>query len=134
MKQRTNRLEIVLLAIGTALWAVVPACAQIGGGNDFGVGIIDRFDPAGANSDKDLVKISSQFTAPTAERPAVLMITARVAPGWHVYSITQPPGGPQATKIRLTPSTKYRQVGPFRAFPPPKSHIDQIFGGIEVQE
>src|SRR5262245_25338232 len=132
MKQRANRLVIGLLALCAVLSAVAPARSQPGGAKNFGIGIIDRFDPAG---DQNLVTISSQFTAATAERPAVLMISARIAPGWHIYAITQPPGGPQSTKIHLTPSPKYRQIGPFRAFPPAKSYIDQtVFKGLEIQE
>ncbi len=134
MKHRLRWLAISLLGACAALSFVAPACAQLGATKDFGVGIVDAFDPAG---DTKLVTISSQFTAPTADRPAVLMITARIAPDWHVYAITQPPGGPQPTKIRLAPSPQYRQIGPFRAFPPPKSHIVQeppSWKGLEVQE
>ncbi|MEX0643157.1 MAG: cytochrome c biogenesis protein CcdA [Pirellulales bacterium] len=112
--------------------AVEPAWAQQGEFGDFGGGIVNAFDPAG---DTSLVTISSQFTAATAERPAVLMITASISPEWHIYAVTQPPGGPQPTKIRLTPSPQYRQIGPFRAFPQPKSHIDEvIWKGLEIQE
>lgn len=28
-------------------------------------------------------------------------LTARIEPGWHLYSLTQPPGGPIATRIQL---------------------------------
>src|SRR5262245_14073031 len=101
MKQRANRLAIGLLTLSVALFAVAPAFAQPGKSKSFGIGIIDSFDPAGSEKE---VTITSQFTAPTSERPAVLMITARIAQGWHIYAITQPPGGPQPTTIRLTPS------------------------------
>ena len=125
-------LAAAVLGTSAALCALAPACAQPNVSKDFGVGIIDAFDPAG---DTKLVTITSQFTAPTADRPAVLTITARIAPEWHLYAITQPPGGPQPTKIRLLPSPQYRQIGPFRAYPPPKSHIDQAaWKGLEVQE
>ena len=43
------------------------------------------------------VTVDAQFTGATAQRPAVLMITANIEPGWHVYSLTQPAGGPMKT-------------------------------------
>jgi suppressor for copper-sensitivity B len=127
-----RRLAIGILGLCAAIGAIAPACAQPKIGGDFGLGILDTFDPAG---DEKLITIASQFTAPTADRPAVLTITAKVAPGWHVFAITQAPGGPQATKIRLTPSTQYQQIGPFRAWPEPESHIDKtVWPGLELQE
>jgi hypothetical protein len=132
MKQRLRLRATGLFVVWAAVGTTTTVCAQSGLNRDFGVGIVGRFDAAG---DANLVTISSQFTAATSDRPAMLMISARIAPDWHIYSITQPAGGPQPTKIRLTPSTKYRQIGPFRSFPPPKSHIDQLaWKGLEVQE
>jgi thiol:disulfide interchange protein/DsbC/DsbD-like thiol-disulfide interchange protein len=103
-----------------------PGGKSIGGGLSGFSASSDASDPA---------TITSQFAAATKERPAVLMITVQIAPGWHVYSITQPPGGPQRAKIDVTPSPQYRMIGEFDAFPEPTKHIDQVaWVGLEMQE
>jgi len=77
--------------------------------------------PLGAGAD-DLA-VSAQFTAPAGGKPGVLYVTARLKPGWFLYSITQPAGpagGPTQTRIKLRPSEGYRLAGKFRHSPPPK--------------
>jgi thiol:disulfide interchange protein len=81
------------------------------------------------------VALTAQFTAPTAERPAVLMVTAEIAPLWHVYSLTQPAGGPTKTKIELTSSPEYQLAGPFRSQPQPTSRVDnEAWVGLTIEE
>ncbi|MBN2023806.1 MAG: thioredoxin family protein [Pirellulales bacterium] len=102
-------------------------------------GQIDVGDPSGGLSDlfgggsAPPIAISAQFTQPTPQRPAELVVTADMPPGWHVYSITQPPGGPVATTIRLDPSPDYRQAGPFTATPPPEKKVEPLFDNITVE-
>src|SRR5262249_20106178 len=87
------------------------------------------------SSPSDLVTIAAQFTAATSDQPAVLMVTAQIAPGWHVYSITQPPGGPQRATIEVTPSPQFKLIGAFDSSPEPTKHIDQVaWVGLELQE
>lgn len=119
-----------------ALAAVVtaPAHAQFRGpeegGREFGVLSAFGDDEAG-----DPVTLSALFTAASGDRPAVLMITARLDDGYHVYSLTQPAGGPQKTRIDLAPSPQYHLLAPLAAYPEPKSHIDQVaWIGLEIQE
>lgn len=124
-------------AIAAALLAMVataPAMAQfdIFGGDKFGAEDDDFGAPAG-----DPVTVSAQFTAATADRPAVLMITAEIEPGWYVYSVTQPSGGPKPTIIQLEPSDQYEVIGTFAANPKPKIHIEQEvedWRGLEIQK
>jgi DsbC/DsbD-like thiol-disulfide interchange protein len=98
----------------------------------------DRSPLAGLEGDAvfdEPVTVSAQFTAAAADRPAVLMISADIAPGWHVYSITQPPGGPTRTKIELAPSSQYHLAGQFGAQPQPTSRIDQeTWVGLTIEE
>ena len=63
----------------------------------------------------------------------VLIITADILPNWHVYSLTQPAGGPQTTTIELTPSDQYRVAGSFTSQPAPTKHFEQVFN-MEVEE
>lgn len=110
---------------GAALAEPFNIFKQSGGG--YGAGFDE---PAGQQ-----VKLEAQFTPATIDRPAVLMITAEIAEGWHIYSHTQPAGGPQRTEIKVTPSDQFTLLGPFAATPKPKTHIDQeIWVGLEIQE
>jgi hypothetical protein len=53
-------------------------------------------------------------------------LQARIAPGWHLYSMTQPPGGPGATRIAVAAGSAFRLAGSVRRpartrFPTPSS-------------
>jgi thiol:disulfide interchange protein/DsbC/DsbD-like thiol-disulfide interchange protein len=119
-----------------ALAASGPTLAQIRLGDQLGGP--SRSPRAGLEGDSqfnDPVTLTAQFTAATADRPAVLMVTADIAPGWHVYSLTQPPGGPTKTKIELTPSPEYQLAGEFRAQPESTSRVDnEVWVGLTIEE
>ena len=83
-------------------------------------------------SDDPVVKVAAQFTAPAADAPALLFITAEMKPTWHIYSITQPPGGPIRTQIKLDPSTDF-SLGDFKPAPPPEKHPEEAFGNLMVE-
>lgn len=116
-----------LLLSATLCVGAAPCFGQLGG-----------FSAFGGFGEEELVvpvTLEAQFTAATPQRPAVLMVTAQLEPGYHVYGINQPDGGPQRTTIQLAPSESYRVVGEFRATPEPHRHIDQIaFKGLELHE
>ena len=44
----------------------------------------------------DRVEVSAQIVSKEGGQQAELQITARIQPGWHIYSIAQKPGGPKA--------------------------------------
>ena len=87
-------------------------------------------------SDDDPVMVEAQFTAAADERPAVLMVTATMAPGWHTYSLTQPEGGPSRTEISLVPASEYQVIGRFASHPRPVSQASNTPGweGVRVEE
>ncbi len=93
------------------------------------------FGGLGGEVERDPVNVSAQFTTATADRPAILMVTAKIDPEWHVYSLTQPKGGPMRTKITLTESDMYLPIGDWQAFPEPHSRIDQVvWKGLTIEE
>ena len=109
------------------------AAAQVR--SSFGAKSVGGLSNFGGNDASDPATVTSQFTAATKDRPAVLMITVQIEPGWHVYSITQLAGGPQRAKVDVTPSPQFRLIGPFGSFPEPAKHIDQVaWKGLELQE
>lgn len=86
-----------------------------------------------ASSDAPPVTVSAQFTTAAADRPARLFVTATIADGWHVYSITQPPGGPVRTRIALEPGEQYKLAGEFKSIEAPEKHPEPAFAGIIVE-
>jgi thiol:disulfide interchange protein len=98
-------------------------------------GIIGQFD-SGSSLSLESAALKAQIAPATGDRPAVLILSAKIAAGKHTYSITQPAGGPLPTKIELEPSREYRLLGPFRAFPAPHSRVEQgpVWTGLEIQE
>jgi suppressor for copper-sensitivity B len=134
-------LTILFLACSMPLAVAVPARGQTDvdpfqPSSEYSGGVVGLFDPSAGGLGVSPVTVGAQFTAATPERPAVVTITARMAPGKHIYSITQPPGGPLPTRIKLTPSAEYRQLGPFRSRPEPSKRIETgpEWTGLEIQE
>ncbi|MEX0939513.1 MAG: thioredoxin family protein [Pirellulales bacterium] len=81
------------------------------------------------------VEVQSHFTAPDGDRPAMLYVTAKIADGYHIYSITQAPGGPIATTISLEPAPQYSLAGEFTSQQPPTTHIEpEIWPGLPLEE
>ncbi len=66
-------------------------------------------------------------TALSAGGTAVLEIHADIQAGWHVYALTQPPGGPTALQVRVDSSHDVvSAVGGISA-PTPRKRHDQSF-------
>jgi DsbC/DsbD-like thiol-disulfide interchange protein len=47
-------------------------------------------------------------------------LTAEIQPGWHLYSLDQPPGGPNATEIWVGDGQPFEAAGDVKA---PKPHV-----------
>lgn len=120
------------LALSTAL---VPSWTSAQEGWDaFGA---DPFGTGAGNglTDSDPVAIEAQFTAATEDRPAILMVTANLAPGWHTYSLEQQDGGPLPTDITLVPSAEYRTIGRFMPHPRPLlTSYPDVWPGLPIEE
>lgn len=67
------------------------------------------------------------------KQPARLRLTATIQDGWHTFSITQPPGGPIKTKIKVEPQAGLK-VGLFKTITPPDRHQDPAFDNATVEE
>lgn len=98
--------------------------------------LFDRLDLGAApQAQADLVKVSALFTAEPDGRTGTLYITAELDEGWHIYSITQPPGGPIRSNLKLAGSDRYKLSGDFRPDPAPRKHVDErAFPGLTLEE
>lgn len=66
-----------------------------------------------------------------------LVVTAVLEEGWHLYSVTQKPGGPKPTKISVAAGAPLVPGGPFFPDTPPHSRtVDDVPGwkGLVVEE
>lgn len=54
-------------------------------------------------------------------------LSANIAGGWYLYSLTQPAGGPNATRITIASEPMFKLAGTIKA-PPPKTKFDENFG------
>jgi len=119
--QGNTAVLIALLVTATPLWAQ----ADHGQG-----GLEGLFAHQGEQS---AVSVTAEFTTSTAQRAGHLSITARMKPTWHIYSITQPSGGPLPTEIKLRSSEAFRLLGGFQASPPPERKSEPAFDNLVVE-
>jgi DsbC/DsbD-like thiol-disulfide interchange protein len=63
-----------------------------------------------------------------------VQVTATIDTGWHLYSTTQPPGGPVPTRITVVSPPAFALGGPM-TFPKPTTRPDPNFGiNVETYE
>ncbi len=64
----------------------------------------------GTGLDEDPLTLSAQFSL-KQDQSGVLTVTAKLSPGWHIYSVTQPSGGPIKTSFKVN-TVGVELVGP----------------------
>lgn len=119
-----SRLLLAALALSWASPSVQAQFPDIFGGALGGAG----------DDGAPVVQVAAWFNAPDKGQPARLAIEATIKQGWHIYSLTQPKGGPLPTKIKLTDSKDYKLLGEFQPVPPPKVHFDDLAFKINLEE
>ena len=125
-----HRLTVVLL--GSAVLAVaLPAAGQpeVAAPGSSGGPLLG----AEAGGAKKVVAVQAQFTAPAGAMPGRLFITATIEPGWHIYSITQRPGGPLATKIEVKPPPGIGLAGKFQPSVAPEVKKEPAFENLPIE-
>ncbi len=81
------------------------------------------------------VTVEAHFQPGGDGKTGELTITAMIEKGYHIYSVTQPQGGPLATSIRLDPGSAYQLAGEFQATPAPEAHVDkEVWPGLTIEE
>lgn len=124
-----------LLAL-TALLSAAPAPGQFqfnpSGGDAFAL----PAEPGSEEPDAaDLVRFTARLAPAGDGAPAMIEVTATIAEGYHIYSLTQPEGGPQRTVLRLDDASGVRLAGDWVADPAPKTHVDEeAWIGLTIEE
>jgi suppressor for copper-sensitivity B len=118
---------LVLVASGT------PALAQAGGKSaalDFGQFGLPSV-PLSAASEP--IELEASIHLDKAGDAGTLTISARLQPGWHVYSVTQADGGPLPTRISLE-SSSVQLAGAFTSDAQPHVSFHDAWPGVAVEE
>lgn len=92
------------------------------------VGVLALVSPANAAA-QDPVKWTGTPPAATVRSGTTVSVAvmATIAPGWHIYSLTQGPGGPVQMRIALPKEQPFSLNGVIGA-PVPTIEFDQNFG------
>ena len=85
------------------------------------------------NGGGEVVQASAKILPADKDHPLRLQVSAKIQDGWHIYSITQKPGGPVRTKIKVAESPSFK-LGEFKAITAPSSHVEPLFDNLVVEE
>ena len=122
----------------TAMWVVVALCCATFSANtalaqdlnDFGLG--GGLDFGGDK--KKHVTVAASFEPGKEAGRGTLVLKATIDKGWHIYSTSQKPGGPIATKIKLETSSRFKEDGPIVYSPKPKVKRYDFWPKLDVEE
>ena len=78
---------------------------------------------------KNPFELTSKFKSYKGTNKGLITVTAKIESPWHIYSLTQPAGGPKASEIVIEESEKYK-IGEFEADSIPHTKLEQ---GFEVE-
>jgi suppressor for copper-sensitivity B len=85
------------------------------------------------SNDANVVSASATATIDPSSGEGTLKIVAQIKPGWHIYSISQPPP-PRKTTIKLDAQSGVEQTGDVRVLTPPAVHREPAFDNVLVEE
>ena len=96
--------------------------------------VMDQLNGLSAQGPEDPVEFSGRFEVDPTTRQGRLLVEAVIQPEWHMYSLTQPAGGPRRTVLKVTEAPGFQVTGPFTADRDPNRHDDPSFPGIVAEE
>ncbi|MFI4875236.1 MAG: protein-disulfide reductase DsbD domain-containing protein [Blastopirellula sp. JB062] len=80
---------------------------------------LEGLDNGFASNDPNL-KLTGRFVIDPEKKVGQVEVTASVDDGWYLYSVTQKPGGPLPSKLKLAPTSSVTAVGQFFTEQKPK--------------
>lgn len=81
----------------------------------------------GGGATEQQVSFSAGFSVEENSRRGTLSLSARIEPGWHIYSVTQQKGGPMPSKIKAAESGDFKILGPFQPDQAPHIKRDKLY-------
>jgi thiol:disulfide interchange protein len=93
----------------------------------------DASSLAAGGPTEEILQVAAQFTSPGADGFGALYVTAKIAKGWHIYSITQQKGGPVPTRVAPIYSKQFSIVGATRAWPKPHVTTEEVWKNLPIE-
>ncbi len=87
----------------------------------------------GGSANGENATFDATYELESAGKSGRLSIAVDIADGWHLYSTTQPDGGPMATKMKLL-SDSVNLTGPFIPDQAPDIGSDRAWPGLPIEE
>ena len=117
---RLQRFVMILIAVLVPVFAVTDvALAQFGT----------------PDTNKSIVTGTASFKMLAGSKTAgQLTVQLKITDGFHVYSVTQKPGGPIPSKIKLGKNSINVQLGAISPTEPPELHDYEVFPDLVVEE
>ena len=75
---------------------------------------------------------SAEYFATGSE--GLLKVKATIGDSWHLYSTTQPKGGPLPTRFQLDSPDNVSVVGAFTPSEPPEKSVSTVYPGLTIEE
>lgn len=83
------------------------------------------------------IEFSAFLAQPAPKSPphvgVYLIVQARLGVGWHLYSITQPDGGPLRGMFSLARSEEYEPLGPFQTASEVEVEYSDLYDGLAIE-
>lgn len=117
-------------------FAPVPSRTRWLRGKSFALALVLALLPATVRAQQGPVTWTAKGprSSVSAGQKFTVGVAARISSGWHIYSITQPPGGPVKTTIALRPGQPFRLSGPVVGPTPHKSYDPNFQMNVETYE
>src|SRR5437773_11620184 len=72
------------------------------------LGLLQKLSPGlSGPTDDNHLKLAGSFTIDKTSRRGTLTVSAQIDSTWHIYSLTQPAGGPQKSELKIAESPSY---------------------------
>lgn len=97
------------------------------------LGVPAGFNPSFAKAQEPAVW-SASYTVEEGSTTGQLLISVEIAEGWHVNSMTQAPGGPRPTKVRIKSPSSVKLAGDFVPERSPHESENSEFAGVTLEE
>ncbi|QDS95484.1 Thiol:disulfide interchange protein DsbD precursor [Roseimaritima multifibrata] len=117
-------LAVVVLALAGPL---SNASAQLGNG-------FPSLSFPNEDANGDVIELQASFEAADEGAVGRLHIDAKLSPAWHVYSTTQPPGGPLPTKFTMADGSQAKLLSPFVSDKDPKRSQAPEWPDVTIEE
>lgn len=105
-------------------WAVILA---------FGPAAFGQALPPAGGSGRQ-VHAAARLVVPDGVSQGQVQVSVQIAPGWHIYGLSQPPGGPLRTTIALESSPQFQLAGDWSAVPAPRVYFDDEVFKLDIHE